>query len=311
MSISLIQGYLDEILTPAEESQLNEWIKADPDHAMIFAEYAVIHDRLKNHFIARAIKEDVTPSKVRIPHVSSVSQRISKHIGLLAASILILVGFGWWLFPNGLVAANELNRLIDVANNPGDRTYRITNLDPNPEQTEPRRPPIDGAILHVRHPDQYVLIRKFPDGRQLITGSDGEHGWSIQPEGPVRVSPDPMRFRGPVPGHQQGIPFANLRSDLLQLQDAYDVTFIPGTVNGLSGLQAEKKSAVHRGPRSVELWYQPKTGIIQRMVFDGMPRARGGPDRVAVELIGPEMLPSDFFRHESHHQQGLKVIVEE
>ena len=62
-------------------------------------------------------------------------------------------------------------------------------------------------MLYVRNPDSYVLVRRFPDGRPFITGSDGERGWSVRPDGAVRVSGDPLRFRGPLPGNQYGIDY--------------------------------------------------------------------------------------------------------
>jgi hypothetical protein len=169
-----------------------------------------------------------------------------------------------------------------------------------------------GAMLHVRYPDQYVLIQKFPDGRPFATGSNGERSWVIPPGGAtVRVSRDPMRFRGPVPGHQHGIPFVNLRSDLVQLLDAYTVSPLGPNAAGQRGQLAVKKSSDYRGPNRVELWYDADTGVIHRMVFAGMPKARGGPDSVAVELVDQRDLAADFFKHQSHQAPDRRVVEED
>jgi hypothetical protein len=304
----LIHGYLDGVLTAGDEAALNEWVKADPSNAAEFAEAARLHDRLRSSFafaVAPKPKPMVPASRPRL-----------RRVGWLAGLAAVVV-FGlftmWWMTPTPLTAAAELDRLIEQSVSSGDRTYVIRTLDPVPEEVDDRRPPIDGATLHVRSPDLYVLVRKFHDGRPFFTGCDGERSWSVPPvgAGSVRVSGDPLRFRGPLPGHQHGIPFVNLRSDLVQLREAYTVTPLTPDATGRRGLLAEKKSAEHRGPRRVELWYDPTSGVIQRMVFTGMPKARGGPDSVAVELEHAHELPADFFQHTSHHTPDRRVIEED
>ncbi|HEX8911699.1 MAG TPA: hypothetical protein VF796_05020, partial [Humisphaera sp.] len=207
-------------------------------------------------------------------------------------------------------AAAELNRLIDAPADARDRVYVVRSLDPNPAPPPGRQPPVDGATLYVRRPDRYVLVRRFPDGRAYATGCDGEHGWSAPPDGAVRVSGDPMRFRGPLPGNQHGIPFVDLRSDLVSLREAYALTSLGTDGSGRRGVRADKRSPEHRGPRRVDLWYDPATLVIHRMVFEGLPKARGGPDAVAVELTDTRDLGPDFFKHDAHHA-GDRTVVEE
>lgn len=306
---ALIHGHIDGMLTPEQEAVLNEWVKADPANAAEFAAVVRLHDRLRSAFAT------ATPAPLR-PAVAVRWRRRWRRVGVLAglaAGILVLLLLVWWNTPTPLTAAAELDHLIARSAAGGDRTYVIHTLDTVPEQFDDRRPPIDGATLHVRSPDRYVLVRKFPDGRPYATGSDGERSWSVPPAGAgaVRVSGDPLRFRGPLPGHQHGIPFVNLRSDLVQLRDAYTVTPLAPDAAGRRGLLGEKKSAEYRGPRRVELWYDPASGVIHRMVFAGMPKARGGPDSVAVELEHARELPADFFQHTAHHTPDRRVIEED
>lgn len=312
----LINGYLDGILSEADEAVLNSWVKAAPENAATFADMVRLHDRLRAVIQAGPA---ANPDQVQPVRPASLADGyragrrwwpagVAGGLAVLAAIVFIVL---WSVNPPQASAASELDRLIDKATEAGDRSYVVRNLDPQPEQSEERRPPIDGATLHVRRPDQYVLVRKFPDGRPFVTGSDGEKSWSVPPNGAVRVSGDPLRFRGPVPGHQHGIPFADLRSDLVQLRDAYIVTPLGSDAAGKRGLLAIKKSVEYRGPNQVELWYDPVTGIIQRMVFAGMPKARGGPDSVAVELLEQRQLGNDFFKHQSHHAADRRVVEED
>lgn len=314
---ALISGYLDNMLTEHEEAELNSWIKAAPENAAAFADMVRFHDRL--HDVMKAgeviaeVSEPAEPDGQRTRATAPPrgrSWRRASLMGGVAALVTIAVAALWWSSAPQVSAGTELDRLIEKADT-RDRSYVIHNLDAWPEQPEDRRPPIDGAILHVRQPDQYVLIRKFPDGQLFVTGSDGEHSWAVPPRGAVRISNDVLRFRGPVPGHQHGIPFLNLRSDLVQLRDAYVITALEPDVSGMRGLRAERKSRAYRGPRRVELWYDRGTGVIHRMVFHGMPRARGGPDSVSVELLNQRELGADFFKHEAHHAPDRRVIEED
>lgn len=311
----LVSGYLDGTLAEGEEADLNEWIKAAPENAAAFAEMVRLHDRLHNVIQANAVIDSKAGELERktMPPASGWARRSWRRVSLvggMAAMVAITLAALWWSSSPPASAATELDRLIEKADN-RDRSYVIQNLDDGPEQTEDRRPPVDGATLHVRHPEQYVLIRRFPDGRPFVTGSDGEGSWSVPPSGAVRVSNDPLRFRGPVPGHQHGIPFVNLRSDLVQLRDAYVVTSLGSDATGKRGLLAVKKSPEYRGPNQVELWYDHNTGVIHRMVFKGMPKARGGPDSVSVELLNQRELGANFFTHQAHHASDRRVIEED
>ncbi|MFO0803426.1 MAG: hypothetical protein U0791_09935 [Gemmataceae bacterium] len=314
---ALVNGYLDGLLTEEQEGELNAWVKAAPENATAFADMVRFHDSLQNVIRAGAMAaragEQTTNHSLASDRLSRRSWQRVALVGTLVAVAATAFVFVWMSNPPQASAATELDRLIDTATDAGDRSYVIRNLDARPEQPEERRPPVDGATLYVRRPSQYVLVRKFPDGRPFVTGSDGEKSWSVPPvgTGAVRVSGDPLRFRGPLPGHQHGIPFADLRSDLVQLRDAYVVTPLGSDTAGKRGLLAIKKSVEYRGPNRVELWYDPATGVIHRMVFAGMPKARGGPDSVAVELQEQRELGNDFFRHQAHHAADRRVVEED
>lgn len=310
----LIHAHLDGTLDPAGEAVLGAWLAASPENARAFAAVALLHDRLRNVLVAdrELTAGPATPGEraepARRPRAFRLRSLVVAGSVVAAAAVVLIVSLS---LPAPVNAAAELDRLIEAPAPVGDRTYRVTSRDPVPDVGDDRQPPLDEAVLHVRNPDSYVLVRRFPDGRPFITGSDGERGWSVKPDGAVRVSGDPLRFRGPLPGNQYGVPFIDPRSDLRQLRDAYVVSTLPAAADGLRGLGFEKKSQEHRGPRRVEVWYDPRTRVVRRMEFEGLPRARGGPSAVSVALIEQRDLGPDFFRHGSHHGPDRQVIEED
>lgn len=308
----LIDDYLDDRLDGGQIDELNRRISTDPQFARDFAEALYLHDRLFD--IARAGRARVREmpaitGSVRRSDRKPLTRRI-RVWGMLAAAVAFLMFSTLWNASRTLNAATEIDRLIAKFDTSPDRRYEIRNLDQSPDSKSDRQPPIDGATLYVRSPDRYVLERRYPDGRRFLTGSNGQTSWAVPPDGLVRVSPDPERFRGPVPGHQHGLPFVDVRGDLNGFRSRYDLSGPNSTADGLRKITGTRKPGVPRGPRSFEMTYEPVSGSIRRMIFDGLPQARGGPRRVAVELIDSKPLKDDFFDHQSHHTSDREVIEE-
>ena len=311
----LIHAHLDGMIDPASEAALSAWLAASPEKARFFATTALLHDRLRHLLVAqRELASEQTTNTAPVePARQSRHFRVRSFllVGSLVVSVVVLMVM--LPVPGPVSAAAELDRLIDAPAPIGDRTYRITSRDPVPDVGDDRQPPLDGAVLYVRNPDNYVLVRRFPDGRPFITGSDGERGWSVKPDGAVRVSGDPLRFRGPLPGNQYGIPFIDPRSDLRHLRDAYAVSTLRPAGVGRWGLLFEKRSAEYRGPRRVEVWYDPQTRVVHRMEFDGLPacprRAEGGIGRVdRTTRFGAGLLESSEspWSRPKGHRGGLR-----
>lgn len=308
----LINGYLDGMLTADQEAELNVWVKASSANAAIFAEWVAFDTRLAEHCRnASVIQTNAAglQKTIRPLPVKRLIRDKMKFAGGIAASILVLLMVFSWRPSSRLNASTELDRLIAIEPDSADRSYRITNLDPYPESVEERRPPLEGAMLHVRQPNSYVLERMFTDGSLFLTGCDGESSWALPPKGKVIVSRDLERFRGPLPGHQHGLPFVNLKSDLQQLREAYDLALLPeDQKKGLNGLVGFKKSHEYRGARQVLIWYDGKTGVIRKMQFEGLPQARGGPASVAVDLVDQGRKPDRYYQHSSHHDSNREVV---
>jgi hypothetical protein len=223
------------------------------------------------------------------------------------------------------VASTELKRLIAAQETELDRTYRIAVEDaPTPgrkrqpvvNDNRPPKPPLDGALLHVRKGNQFVLIRQMAGGRQFVTGCNSRTSWAVRPDGPVRVSADLTRFNRDLPGHEHDFPLIQIERGLAQLQDAYDIQLLPIENSDDSAaedlptrlLVAVKKRG-HRGPQRVEITYAVRTGKIRQLRFIEMPY---GPEHLTVRLTQEEERPLGpaFFDHQSHHASD-RVVEEE
>lgn len=322
----LVSRYFDDLLTEDEFLDLQEWLRTSPDHAREFARAALLHDRLRGEHLAISLRHrsqrdqyDVVPNRPRRPWRSLV---ISATV-LAAFAALVLVLFEIGNAP--AVASTELKRLIAAQEAERDGTYRIAVEDvPAPVRKRPRgddghrppKPPLDGATLHVRTGDQFVLIRQMSGGRQFVTGSNGRTSWAVRPDGPVRVSSDLTRFNRDLPGHEHGFPLIQIERGLAHLQDAYEIQLLPIETGDDSKaddqstrlLVAVKKRG-HRGPQRVEITYAVRTGQIRQLRFIEMPY---GPEHLTVRLTREEDRPLGpaLFNHQSHHAPD-RVIEEE
>lgn len=316
--IDLLHGYLDETLTAEQHVELANWIKASPDHARQFSQLALLHDRLRTEMLVG----DVWETRQAV----AVNNRLSKHrwsrrIFALSSALclmLILGGIVWQTVSSPVLAVGvELKRIIQASEAALDRTYMLTALagrvdsETLPSTDRGEKPTVDGALLHVRGSNQYVLIRYFADGARFITGCDGQTAWAVPPRGRVRVSRDLMRFRGAIPGQQHAIPFIDMRSSLHQLQESYELELSSEmTPEGWRRMRAIRRTPASGGPKRVTLWYAVPTGTIHRMLLERLPQARGGPRDVLLELINEGDLGSTYFSHTSHHDKNREVIEE-
>ncbi len=329
----LIHGYLDETLTAEQQVELANWIKASPEHARQFSETVLLHDRLRAEMLAGE-ELLVTPSVSEGQHGGAASNpSLTRRVAsgdtsrarrtVLALStalcLTLVVGLIFWQSVSSpvLAASDELQRIIQASEAALDRTYVVMALDENvgsealPSTVRGAKPSVDGALLHVRGPNQYVLVRYFADGTEFITGSDGTTAWSVPPRGRVRVSSDATRFRGAVPGQQQAIHFIDMRNSLNQLQESYELELSPEmTPEGWRRMNATRKTTANGGPKQVTLWYDVQSGTIHRMLLERLPQARGGPRNVLLELTDERNLGPAYFEHTSHHDINREVIEE-
>ncbi|MFM7050740.1 MAG: hypothetical protein ACKOYN_01205, partial [Planctomycetota bacterium] len=221
----LAHAVLDGAASEGDAAQVSAEIAANPARARDFARLSLLHDALE-----RASTAGVgVRGAVRRVRIGMFARRAA----LVAAALAFVAAAGWFVLGNTPVAsaADVLARIAEVARK-GDRTYILRAVGKEARREDPAaggkpRPTIDGAILYLRAPASFVLARLDDDGREVLTGSDGARAWSIPAKGPVRVSRDPQRFAGALPGSKQDIAFIDPHGDLAQLAASYDIALEP------------------------------------------------------------------------------------
>lgn len=304
---ALIAGYLDGTLSAGEEAWLGRLVATDHAIAVRVARSALLHDRLHDLFRAEA-SETAEPRGETVPSgVRTVTWRRHGAVALVAGAIALALSLMPRSSTRSDAAHAALDRIVAAAEVPVDRTYLITVLDHGDAGPPPpvvsadkgRKPGVDGARLHVRGADRFVLVRRFDDGTEFITGSDGSIGWAVPPRGKVHLSHDARRFRRGLPGEHEEIPFIDVRSDLDGLRRGYDLAF---TADGDGGarLDAVRRSGRRRGPERVRIACDA-TGVPTRILIEGQPVEDGMPRAVELTLVSRDDVGPGYFSHEAHH----------
>lgn len=296
----------DGELSPTERAALNEALRHDP------AALAAYCDQMRMDALLTWRTGKAVPSATSTTEKAKSGTR--RHFlvpswARWAAALLVLAGAAILVVSPGSSSA-AVNRML-AAMERGDRTYRITVLDGEATMTMPNGGTMtyEGATLHLRGTGSFVLMRPLTDGGMRITGSDGHTNWDFAGDGPVKLSTDPQRFRGGIPGEQADAPFLLISEHLAALGENYDrtLTSIPGSP-GLLRLTATRRSRLVRGPREIAITFRRDTGSITLMELRGLPRARGGPTSVRLTLTAEIPMPADFFDHHHHHESTRRIL---
>ncbi len=328
----LISGYCDETLSAVEEKQLVVWLNASHQNAQQFAQALLLHDRLRVEVGAMAAR-----SQINVPVSLAAAKRIqwsrpftgliSAAVAAVIACVVIWKGIGE---SPASAAISELHRIIAASAHSFDRTFRIeveerneikqSGQPPPPaERGRPPKPPMNGAMLHIRDGRQFVLIRTESDGRPFVTGSNGKTSWAVRPDGPVRSSSDLARFSHDLPGHEHSIPLFSIQEGLEGLLEAYNVQLQAlenrQDTNSEVGdtyqmIVADRKSKSYRGPSRIEIKYAIQSGHIQQMRFVDMPYDKSPRLTLSLKLVEERNLGPDFFDHTAHHAPDRPVEIE-
>lgn len=327
----LIDGYLDETLSADEHELLNRWLKSSPENAQQLAQVTLLHDRLRSEHLALDAAPEISRralapvlDKSTAASALRLSRWATSTAAIVAAMLLVAVlwkGFGE---TSASAAVVELNRIIAANAQPSDRTYQITLEEAvlpqrqreRSESSRPPKPPMEGAVLHVRGGGQFVLVRKTVEGRPFVTGSNGQTSWAVRPDGPVRFSSDLTRFNRDLPGHEHSMPLSNIHDGLERLREAFDVQLLPVESGDEANVDDEPSRLIvavkkrgFRGPKRVEVTYSVRSGLIRQMRFVEMPY---GPERLTLRmtLVEEQSLGDTFFDHQSHHDADRTVEEE-
>lgn len=335
----LIDGYMDETLSPEEHAALNQWLKDAPENSRQFAHAILLHDHLRSSQIALVamdashVRSAVAARSNEPPSLATTREPrrvrpLAVSVGIAIATTLLVAVLWKGLGDTPASAAvAEINRLIVANLSTPDRTYRIDVEeqaaiskrelpDDAPERSRPTKPSIDRAVLYVRSGGLFVLMRKTMDGHPFVTGSNGQLSWAVKPRGPVRFSADLTRFHRDVPGHEHSMPLININVGLEQLREAYEVQLLPIENPDDPAADSEPNRLIvavrkpgHRGPRRVEVTYSVQSGLIRQMRFVEMPY---GPERLTLRmtLVDEQPLGAKFFDHDSHHDSD-RILEQE
>lgn len=304
----LLHAMLDGTLDEEGRARLSAAIASDAALAREAARAALLHDAIERELVAG----DVGRRSARRLTVEAHVRRWS-----VAAVMVLAVGIAAWitLRTTPVADAGQVLAKLAAAAPLGDRTFRIeavaeTRGAGREERPAPAgrggrpKPSLDGATLWLRGTDQYVIERQAEDGTTTITGSDGRTSWNVPARGTVRVSGDPARFRGALPGARHDLPFLDVPGGIAALAQAYDVAFGPKeSIDGrtLACIRGTRRVGASGGPRDIAIWFDPETYAVRRMRFTNLPQAQGGPRAVTLELVSDAPLPAAFFDHGSHH----------
>lgn len=252
----------------------------------------------------------------------SYFRRFSGLAATAALTLAVLLLFRLGGENSAAVAASaEISSLITENKRPKDRTYHINvenaiTIDrrrnrQNSSEKRPPKPPMDDAILHVAGSGQFVLIRRTPDGRPFVTGSNGSQSWAVRPDSPVRTSTDLQRFNRDLPGHEYSLSLTELPTTLQQLQQSFDVQVVnagPDDDTAARLLIATRRRG-SPGPRRIEIEYHATSHEIHQIRFIDMPY---GPERLTLRLTltSRDAQPAGFYNHSAHHLPELPVEQE-
>lgn len=313
LALRTLHGIADD----AERAELARLLESSPQSRRRFLDHAMLHGMLAREARAGAFADDASGFFRELEDPPAQKNHRLLGFWLPAAAAVVaacLVAFS--LLPTEASAA--LDRVFETMSEVRDRTYRIEVIEASdePMASRPDRgrfPPanhLDGATLCLRGPREFVLSQSLPNGQTRVMGSDGGESWSVRGGDPVRVSPDPERFGRAIFAESGEIAFLDLRAQLDDLKPLYQIEWLDRSSRETWKLIGFRRSADQGGPREVELWFDPETGLLERMILRQLPRGNGGPRSIAIILQSTEALPADFFRHDGHHESGRTIRTE-
>ena len=328
-----LDGNLDSKIDARDRARFEERLANDPAAAREFARLSLLHDALDRELTAGVVGRLDARSDARSDTRSHARSDARKSAGfsgirrrvLVAAVMTLAAGLAWVLVstPREASASDALARIVEALRS-GDRTYILRAIEGDdrmrrreaPLPAKMKRPPapIDGAIVSLRGPSSFVLVRRDEAGREVISGSDGIHAWIVPADGPVRVSRDPSRFRGALPGGRLDLPFIDPHADLSTLARSYDIVVqkpAPAAGRLDARLVATRRADVRGGPKEIEIDFDPKTSLVRAIRLENLPQAQGGPRAVEFELVDDAPLGADYFTHEAHHTFDRPVLHED
>jgi len=269
----------------------------------------------------RAIREPAPSSTTPVPENAGTSPALRLPAWLRrsawAAAAMVLIASGIFVFlTSNTPALASLNDILDALGKPGDRAYRIRMEDlpapPGPRPPEDRqpemvpRPGLNDATLYLRDGHQYLLVRNDPKGGVIFDGYDGRQSWRIR-AGVVAETKEGLGAGGiPMPPVMANVPFSDLHQTLERIRvdytvEQFDQAPLPSHSESLRHVLVRRNSREVKGPETIEIWANAKTGMPRRIIFDRA-KLQGNrqPCRLTLDLAGEDPLPADWFAPAVH-----------
>lgn len=313
LALQVLHGLADD----AERAELAQLIASSPGNRRRFLEHTALHGMLSREAKAGALAENprVFFRNQERGSVPKTNRLVRFWLPAAAAVIVACVAILVFKPVNAMAA---LDRVILTMYEARDRSYSIEVIDDGADAgttwaDRGRFPPsnhLDGASLWLRGSGEFVLSQNLPNGETRIIGGDGKQSWSMRGDGPVRVSPDPDRFGRAIFQPNGEVAFLDLHTQLDQLKRLYRIEWLDRGLRDTWKLRGFRLSHEQGGPREIELWFDPDTGLVQRMTLNELPRGNGGPRSLAIILRSTEALAPDFFQHSKHHEPQRTVLQE-
>lgn len=308
---------LHDLADDTERAELARLLAESPENRRRFLEHTGLHGMLAAEAKAGAFAECPGTFFRQLENPPARSSNPLVKIWLPAAAAVLVACLAiLMLLP--ATAAAALDRVMSAMNEARDRTYRIEVIEHGPggvtsRPDRGRFPPanhLDGATLWLRGPGEFVLNQSLPNGENRMVGADGSMSWSMRGDGPVRVSGDPERFGRAIFDTSGDIAFLDPRTQLEALKRLYEIDWLDRDSPDTWKLRGFRRSDEQGGPREIEIWFHPESGLLERMILRELPRGSGGPRGIAIILQSTEPLPSDFFNHSRHHDEERTIQME-
>jgi hypothetical protein len=307
-----VDGVVDEFAGPLTGTEARRAADVALVHTLL--EQALQPDpaarEIRVQRVAASVRDSVMPA--RLP--TAPNRRWLATLTTVAA--VLLVGF---LLRNSFNPQTNATAAVDTALKAAsaetDRAYRV-NADLRLPDGSPKALTAD---LWVRGGSQYVLRQDGLLG-DLFLGTDGHDHWVIPPVGPVFTGTEPGLVEQWLLRNELSMPFLQVATLLQRLADRYDLKLGPAAeittaadrppvwCTHVVGMKREASDRL--APDVIHLWTARQSGVAQQVELlwsraDDQPGLR----RVTLQLqpLATE-LPSDWYRHDSHHAPDRRVV---
>lgn len=232
----------------------------------------------------------------------------------LAASLLVLVWFGFQTLQPSRTAMAALQQSLAVAREAVPRHYLLT-VTFRADDGELAEAVND---LYVAGNDRVALRHPgILPGTSLWIGKSGDEGWVVPAVGPVLKGDGQALLRWVTSRREVPAPYLHITALLDRMSRGYRLTEGPElSVLDKSGkpawcrqitgrLRGRNQAAL---PQTIVLWADASSGMVVRLEASWPPGSHpAGRERVTLEFVGQPVLPEDWFSASGHYSGNRRI----